>query len=114
MAWCPGLVGRSARHRGEDRKAVGMSIDARICGLRITDRVCLILEPREPRGCAGQTILEVLNPPADPKVLAVMVGECVWGGDQFLMFGDRQFAVREGYTKIRLMSAEQLTGREPL
>lgn len=81
-----------------------MSIDARICGVRIKpDCVRLILEPRESGGCAGQTIMVIENPPSDPRRLEVLIGECVWGGDSELLIGDTKFADRVGYTRLRLL-----------
>jgi len=86
-----------------------MSIDARIVGVRITDKACcLILEPRDKRTLAGQPIFEIVNPPPDYKTLEVLIGECVWGGAGELMIGEIKIATRIGYSKIELISIDFL------
>ena len=86
-----------------------MSIDARIAGISIgPNGVWLNLEPRDRRsGPAGQSRMEVLNPPEDPKRLEVLVGECIWGGSNFLMLGDTKIADRVGYCALRLLESKK-------
>lgn len=83
-----------------------MSIDARIKDVKYNrDGTAWIgLEDREPSGCAGQPRLKVLNPPKAP-LLESAVGHCIWGGGSgAVMMGDKPWADRIGYTKIRLRS----------
>lgn len=85
-----------------------MSIDARIIGVQVTagNKVMLVLEPRAHHGTFRMTIE---NPPADPKRLEALIGECVWGGDSELLIGDTKFADRIGYTRLRLLATKQET-----
>lgn len=69
-----------------------------------TPRVRLTLEPREQGGVVGQPTLTIVDPPTtNPKMLAGMIGTEVWGGDGYLMVGDRKWADRISWTKIRLV-----------
>lgn len=82
-----------------------MSIDARVVSVRHNEDGSgeLILTDRPPKtgevygGIAGQRSLRFDSAPHDVTALN---GRDIWGGDSSLMFGDRQFARRVGYTKI--------------
>lgn len=87
-----------------------MSIDARIIGVQVTpdNEVLLVLEPRDPRNAHhGTSRMTIVNPPDDPTRLEVLIGECVWGGDTFLLIGDTKFADRVGYTRLRLLEPKK-------
>lgn len=83
-----------------------MSIDAQVRAVICNEDGSgkLLLEDRPPRrpgdnpGIAGQSVLTFDSAPHDVTCLN---GRDIWGGDGMLMHGDRQFARREGYTKIR-------------
>ena len=81
-----------------------MAIDAVITGVtRNPDGTAdIALGPRKtPHGdsCPGQPRMTVLNPPAH---FEAAVGTEVWGGDGYVMVGDRKWADRIGYTRLRL------------
>jgi hypothetical protein len=83
-----------------------MSIDARVTAVtqRQDGTAVLHLEPRDERVApAGQTRLVVENPTPG---LAALVGREVWGNDARLMLGERHFADRIGYTRLRLVGGE--------
>lgn len=75
-------------------------------------QVRLKLGPREPGGVAGQTVLTIVNPSSvDPEQLSLLLGVDIWGGNGFIMLGDRRWATRVGYTKIRLLEPQHLECR---
>jgi hypothetical protein len=83
-----------------------MSIDARVIGVTWKGTVAyLILEPRDEGGCAGQVRLTVHYP---PLALPTLVGRDIWGGDNFLMCGDRRIGRRIGYTACELSNSALL------
>lgn len=81
-----------------------MSIDARITGVQKlpSGEFRLVLEKRDQRTPAGQSLLTVLNPPDPPEQLQQLIGCEIWGSDRCLMLGDEHIADRECYTEIRL------------
>jgi len=82
-----------------------MSIDARIEAVNISgSTVKLHLVPREHDGCAGQSELTIVNPPTlNKNHLSSMIGTEIWGGSGDVLVGDRKWAKRIGYTKIKLI-----------
>jgi hypothetical protein len=77
-----------------------MSIDARVVGISWTGKIArLTLEPREPRGCAGQPTLEVIFP---SLALPTLLGREIWGGDNMLMCGNTRIGRRHGYGACEL------------
>lgn len=79
-----------------------MSIDAIIRDVLYLDdgTVKLELAPAcERRAPAGQKCLIVENPVPHMDVLK---GYCIWGNAQQIMMGEKKFAKRVGYDRIRL------------
>lgn len=67
--------------------------------------VRLKLEPREPSGHIGQSVLTIANPPTtDPKALSSLIGTEIWGDCDSIMIGDKRWAKRLGYTRIELVT----------
>ena len=65
--------------------------------------VLLHLEPREPGGVAGQSVLTITNPPTtNPELLNALIGIEIWGGSDYVMIHENKWADRVGYTRIRL------------
>jgi len=61
--------------------------------------VFLVLSPG-----SGQTRLRLLDPPSiDSQHYSALEGVRIWGNAQQILIGDRVFARRVGYTKIRLI-----------
>lgn len=81
-----------------------MSIDARIIAAELLDNgnLKIYLEPREPKGCAGQNALTITNWPADTTAWG-LIGIEIWGGSSEIMVGDTKWAERRGYGQIMLM-----------
>jgi hypothetical protein len=89
-----------------------MAIDAKIelVTYETDGTVTLHLGTRDGQTSPGQTSLTVVNPKPGMEVLE---GECIWGGSGFIMYRDRKWATREGYTAIRLLD-QQPTGPDSL
>jgi hypothetical protein len=66
-------------------------------------KVRLKLEPREPGGVAGQSVLLIVNPPTVD--FSVLLGVEIWGNSSQIMIGDKVWAKRIGYTQIKLLDA---------
>lgn len=63
----------------------------------------LHLEPRQQNGLAGQTVLTVLNAPAN---MSGVIGTDIWGNSAVIMIGGNVWAKRHGYTAIELVTPE--------
>ena len=62
----------------------------------------LHLSPRESGGCAGQEVLTIVDPTeADYRGL---IGTEIWGGSGDIMIGEKRWAKRIGYTRIKLIA----------
>lgn len=86
------------------RKAVVMSIDAVVVGVRMVDGdFKLTLEDRDRLSTAGQTTLCVESPFEDFHYLSKLIGCEVWGNASVLMLGDAKLADRIGYIGIKLV-----------
>jgi len=85
-----------------------MSIDARVVGLRFAGgNLKITLEDRPGGGPAGQQTLVVLNQDELGEHWAInlssLIGHDIWGSSGEVMLRDRKFAIREGYTGVRLV-----------
>ena len=86
------------------RKAEGMSIDAKVVGVRLVHGdFKLTLEPRDELACGGQTTLYVKYPFEDEHYFSKFMGCDLWGNDSVLMLGDVKIADRISYMIIRLV-----------
>ena len=86
------------------RKAEGMSIDAKVVGVRLVHGdFKLTLEPRDDHACAGQTTLCIESPFDDFHYLSKVIGCDLWGNSSVLMLGDSKIADRISYMVIRFV-----------
>ena len=52
----------------------------------------------------GQTALTIVNPPTtDIDILSGLIGTFIWGGSDSIMIGDKKWADRLSYTRIKLV-----------
>jgi hypothetical protein len=73
-------------------------------------RVRLKLEPREKGSVSGQGVLTIVNPPtANPESLSGLIGTAIWGGSSEIMIGEKKWADRIGYTRIKLINSGGVT-----
>jgi hypothetical protein len=86
-------------------RGVEMSIDARVDRVEVYSDGSgkLILKDRpairfgSTPGIAGQAVLFFNKSPED---VGSLEGKDIWGGDNFIMLGERRIARRDGYTGI--------------
>ena len=81
-----------------------VSIDAIIDGVTSHSEGALLLLRDPPGRIAGQKALIVLNPP--PAGFDAVMGMHIWGNSYSIMIGDREWAKRIGYSRIKLNQAK--------